>query len=44
MKKTLLISFKPEQVAMLREESNRLGSSIASIVRQAVTNYFQEGS
>jgi hypothetical protein len=36
------IAFNDKQKQQLRKESGRLGSSIASIVRLAVVEYFQK--
>jgi hypothetical protein len=36
------ISFNDKQFKLLRNESERLGLSIASIVRLAITQYFEE--
>lgn len=36
------VGFNEKQKKQLDEESNRLGSSIASIVRMAVVEYFQK--
>ena len=36
------IAFNDKQKQQLRKESKRLGSSIASIVRMAVVEYFQK--
>jgi len=35
------IGFNENQKNQLKKESNRLGSSIASIVRLAISDYFQ---
>ena len=40
LKERILISFNETQSKQLRKESNRLGSSISSIVRMAVVQYF----
>jgi hypothetical protein len=37
------ISFNNKQLKQLRNEKERLGLSIASIVRIAITNYFEKG-
>ena len=37
----MLICFNKNQRIKLKEESERLGSSIASVVRMAVMQYFQ---
>ena len=36
----IVISFNEKQAELLREESEKLGSSIASIVRMAIRDYF----
>jgi len=38
----ILISFNEKQANQLRNESNSLGSSIASIVRLATVEYFNK--
>jgi len=40
--KKILISFNEKQLDQLRNESEKLGSSIASIVRSATVKYFQQ--
>lgn len=40
-KERMLICFNKNQRVRLKEESERLGSSIASVVRMAVMQYFQ---
>lgn len=41
-KNQMSIAFNKKQKRLLEKESNRLGSSIASIVRLAITDYFQK--
>ena len=43
MPEKIQISFTQKQLTQLRKEKERLGSSIASIVRRLVTDYFKEG-
>jgi hypothetical protein len=40
--KKIQISFNDKQIIQLRNESERVGLSIASIVRLATSRYFQE--
>lgn len=40
-KERITISFNSKQVNQLRNESNQLGSSIASVVRLAIRDYFE---
>jgi len=40
MKKIIQISFEEKQLNQLKNESNEIGESVATIVRQAVNNYF----
>lgn len=41
MLRTMMISLTEEQVDKLREESEKLGLSVASIIRIAVSRYFE---
>jgi len=41
MKEKIQLFFEKNQLNNLRNESLRLGSSIASIVRTAITEYFE---
>lgn len=43
MSEKIQIAFTQEQFNQLRNEKEKLGSSIGSIVRRAVTDYFTEG-
>jgi len=43
LKERIVISFNEKQADLLRKESEKLGSSIASIVRFAINYYFKKG-
>ena len=42
MKQVIQISFEENQIKLLKNESKRIGESVACIVRSAVKNYFTQ--